>query len=105
MVSARGSESAIRNVTPPSAIDQLTGAEGVIPKFISRRSAPAAHQVVSDEVDAETFAKIDTESCSMKALSSWIMAEKDEGGGGEPWARLNELSTCPLCGIGQLHLN
>ena len=90
----------LHNVRPASNVDELSGVEGLMPKFARRRSAPANHQVVSDEVDAEMYDGSDSGISSMKGLAEWLKEEKDESKD-EPLTRLRELSAFALCGFGQ----
>ena len=91
----------LKNSRPASNIDELSGVEGLMPKFVRRRSAPASHQVVTDEIDAEMY-DADPEITSMRGLADFLKAEKEEGKD-EPWTRLNELATFALCGFGQFN--
>ena len=62
----------LHNIRPPSNIDELSGAEGLMPQFVRRRSAPATHQVVTDEIDAEMYDTGDMDGTSMKSLAAPI---------------------------------
>ena len=88
------------NMIPASAIDELSGVDGPMPRFIRRRSAPVGHCVVSDCVDAEMYDKGEKDITDMKDLSIWLKAGK-ENTKDEPWTRLTELSCFGLCGFGQ----
>ena len=90
----------IANITVASNLDDLDGVEGLMPRFIRRRSAPAGHQVVSDEVDAEMYEKADGDILRFKDLSAWSESEKDENKD-DPWTRLNESATFAMCGFVQ----
>ena len=90
------------NVKPASNIDELSGVETLLPKFIRRRSAPATHQVVTDEVDFEMYDKVDRDASSLEDLSVWLKGEKGDSKE-EPWTRLNELACFALCGFGQFN--
>ena len=71
-----------------------------MPQFVRRRSAPAAHQVITDEVDAGMYESKPGEVSDMRELASLLKAGKEDNKD-EPWARLNELSTFALFGFGQ----
>ena len=90
----------IANFIESSNLDDLAGVVGLTPRFIQRRSAPAGHQVVSDEVDAEMYEKAECDILNFEDLPPWLKSEKDEIKD-EPWTRLNELSTFDMCGFGQ----
>ena len=49
------------NVAPPSNLDQMSGLVGRMPRIIRRRSAPAAHQLATDEVGDEAIDAADPE--------------------------------------------
>ena len=93
--------SVIVNITPSLRLDDLAGVEQLMPQFVRRRSAPSAHQVITDEVDAEMYESRAGEVSDLRELASLVKAEKEDSKD-EPWARLNELSTFSLCGFGQL---
>ena len=90
----------IVNITPSKRLGDLEGLEQLMPQFVRRRSAPASHQVITDEVDAEMFESKSGEISDMRELASLLKAEKEDNKD-EPWAMLNELSTFALCGFGQ----
>ena len=96
----QSSSANIVNITPSKRLDDLEGVEQLMPQFVRRRSAPAAHQVITDEVDAEMYESKPVEISDMRELASLLKAEKDDSKG-EPRTRLNELSTFALCGFGQ----
>ena len=87
------------NVIPPPDIDQMSGLEGRTPILIKGRYSTATHQVVTDEVGAETFDDPESDIRSLNDLSAWAKREK-EASEDEPWARLNELGTFALCRFG-----
>ena len=89
----------VSNLIEASNLDDLAGVEGIMPRFIRRKSAPAGHQVASGEIDSEMYDRLDGDIMNLKDLSSWLKAEKDEGKD-EPWTRLGELATFALCGFG-----
>ena len=64
------------NLIAPSHIDEFSGVEGAMPRFIRRRSAPAGHAVFTDEVDAEMYDRSEKDILNMRDLSSWLKAEK-----------------------------
>ena len=90
----------IANLTPSRQLDDLNGVEQLTPQFVRRRSAPAAHQVITDEVDAEMYEARSGEVSDLRELAS-LLKEEMEDSKDEPWTRLNELSTFALCGFGQ----
>lgn len=55
-----------------SEIDELSEVESLAPKLIRRRSAPAGHAVVSDEVGPEMFDREEKDILNMKDKSSWL---------------------------------
>ena len=99
---SQSSQPKISNVIPPSNLDDFEGVEGLMPKFVRRRSAPAAHQVITDEVDAEMYERGPGDVSDLRELASLIKAEKEDNKD-EPWTRLNELATFALCGFGQFN--
>ena len=50
-----GNNQTLNNIRPASNVDELSGVDGLMPKFARRRSSPATHQAVSGEVDAEMY--------------------------------------------------
>ena len=89
----------ISNIIESSNLDGPAGVEGLMPRFIRRRSATSGHQVAPDEIDAEMYEKPDGVILSFKDLPSWLKTEKGESKD-EPWARLNELATFPCAASG-----
>ena len=90
----------LRNLIAPSQIDELSGVEGLMPRFIRRMSAPAGHYVATDEVDAEMYDKGEKDILNVKDISTWLKAEKDETKD-ELWTRLADLARFSLCGFGK----
>ena len=68
----------IANVTPARHLDDLDGVESLMPQFVRRRSATAAHQAVTDEVDAEMYESRTVEVSYLWELASLLKAEKED---------------------------
>ena len=62
----------------PSNFGDLAGVEGLMPKFVRRRSAPASHQVINDEVDAAMYERGTGEVSDLGELASPLKAEKGD---------------------------
>ena len=67
----------ISNLIEASNLDDLAGVGGLMPRFIRRKSSPAGHHVVPDEVDAEMYDRSERDILNLKDLASWLKAEKD----------------------------
>ena len=80
------------NVGTASNLDDLAGVEGLMPKFARRRTAPAAHQVITDEVGAEMYDLSEGDVANFKDSDSRMQAGEEESKD-DPWGRLNDLST------------
>ena len=91
------------NETPPlTNFGDLAGEEGPVPKFACRRPARAARQVITDDVDAEKYARAEGDVANYKDVAARAESEKFDSKD-EPRARLNALATFAVCGFGRFN--
>ena len=90
----------IVNFMAPTTLGDLGRVGSLAPKNARRRSAPDAHQVITDEVGSEMYEPVPGEVTDLAELASRAKAEKEDGKG-EPRERLNDSSTIALCGFGK----